>query len=559
MKAKFKLRIVTKLIFGFGVILISFLGAYVYIYQIITENQELTKKVNNTIVPSMTELNKFSFIIFESKHLIKNWVLYEKSSNTQKKIRLKQINQKTYFGIKYDLKNLSKEWNEDEQLKLTQIFILADNYFMQLDDIMRNLNSPKKYNEPDFESHYIHLIEDQNPLMDLAENIKVQIDEMYSAKRDILLSYNVKMENSFVIFSNRIIISGIVLVLMVLIIAFLFVNSMLTPLNYIRKIIKSMSLGELPAKTIKTSSDEIGQMGLALKNLISGLKDKANFAKDIEKGNFQSFFKVSGKNDIMGNSLLTMRDSLAEAAKFEKIREKENEERSWSSQGISEFNNLIREQSGTPEEFALVTINKLTRYTKSQVGGFYILNEKDEKNIFLELIAFYAYDRHKFFENKILPGQNLVGQCFIEKDTIYITDIPENYIKISSGLGKDNPKSILIVPLIINEKVFGVVELASLDVIEPYKIQFVEKVGEILASTIATIQINIQTANLLEESNEKSEILERQEKENIKNIERLNKELEDSYKTAEQTNTKNKELKETIKELEEELKNKEKG
>lgn len=548
MKTKFKFNIITKLIFGFGVISITFLGSYFYIYQSLTENQELTKKVNNNIAPSMSALNKFSYIVYESKHLIKNWVLYEVSGNTTKKNRLKKINQKIYLETKYELNNLSQGWSTEEQLKIEQILNLADNYFIQQEKIMKSLNSPEKYTDPNFENKYAQRVQDGNPLIDLAENIKKQVDEMYSAKKNTLLSYNVKMENSFLSFSNMIIISGIILIFMIIIITFLFVNSILSPINYTRNIIKSMSSGELPKQKIKTSTDEIGQMGLALNNLISGLKEKANFARDIEKGNFKSYFKKGGKNDILGNSLLAMRDSLAKAAQDEKIRRKENEERSWSTQGITEFNNLIREHSGTPEEFAMVTINKLTRYIKAQVGGFYILNEKNKENIYLELIAFYAYDRHKFFQNKILPGQDLVGQCFLEKDTIFISDIPENYIKISSGLGKDDPKSILIVPLIVNEKVYGIVELASLEILEKYKIEFVEKVSEIFASTIATIQINQQTAQILEESKEKSETLEYQEEESIKNIERLNKELEDANSTVEQLKIQNKELQEKISE-----------
>ena len=550
MKTKFKLKIITKLILGFGIILISFLIAYLYIYSTLNNNQELTKKVTNNIVPSMSSLNKFSYMVYESTHLIKNWVLYEQEENTPKKLRLKKINQSTYIEIKYELRNLSQEWEDEEQLKLEQILNLSDNYFILTDELMRDLKSLEKYNIPDFEEKYASRVKDGTPMMDLAENIKSQADEMYSDKKDALLAYNIEMEKSFLSFSNIIIISGLILILAVLLIIFLFVNSMITPINSLRKIIRSMSTGELPKQKINTTTDEIGQMGMALENLISGLRDKANFARDIEKGNFKSFFKKSGKNDILGNSLLAMRDSLSKATEDEKIRRKENEQRSWSTQGISEFNTLIRDHSGNPEDFAMVTINKLTRYTDSQVGGFYIMNENDQEEVFLELIAFYAYDRHKFFEKVIYPGQDLIGQAFMEKDTIFISDVPENYIKISSGLGKKNPKSILIVPLIVNEKVYGVVELASIEIYEDYKIEFVEKVGEILASTIATIQINQQTAHILEESREKSEILEHQEKESIKNIEQLNKELEISNTKLEQFKKEIEDLKNKLKERE---------
>ncbi len=472
----------------------------------LSQNKELTHKVNNDIVPSMSNLNKLSSIVFESKHLLKNWVLFEKETNTPEKHRLIKINQKKYIDTKSDLKQLSKTWNENEQLKLEQVFTLADSWFSQQKDLMKRLNSPEKYEDSNFNLKFYNLVQEGGPLMDLGDNIKSQIDEMYSTKKNILLSYNNKMEKSFLTFTNRIIISGIIVLIMVILITFLFVNSMLVPLNSIRRVISSMSEGELPKKEIYTSTDEIGQMGKVLNELIIGLRQKAEFAKEIEGGNFTGSFKVSGKKDLLGNSLLAMRNSLAEADKHESLRRKENEERSWITQGISEFNDIIREHSGTQEQFALTSINKLTRYTNSQVGGFYLLNESDPENIFLELAAFYAYDRHKFFEEKILPGENLIGQCYYEKDTIFLTDIPAGYIKISSGLGKEDARSLIIVPLIYNNKIYGIIELASINIFEPYQIEFIERVGEIIASTISNIRLNKQKSHFIDEIKETSDI-----------------------------------------------------
>ncbi len=527
LKNRIKLSIFTKLILGFGIILISFLITYIFIYQILEKNRTLSKQVNNDIVPSMTVLSNYSFMIYESKQLIKNWLLYEKSDNTPKKLKLLLIIQNKYPEIRYEIKNLYQNQPDEEKQTIEQIFNLSDNYFLEFEEIIKNLNTPEKYNDPVLIEQYSEMINDESPLMLLSDDIKDQIDEIYSKKRDFLVSLNAKLELTFISIVNRIIISGVIILVTIIIIAFVFINSTISPLNRLRKIIVLLSKGELPDKKIKTTGDEIGQISSALNKLIAGLKDKADFAQAIKKGNFNSFFNKSGENDILGNSLIAMRESLAKATNEEFFRRKENEQRAWITQGISEFNNIIREHSETAEEFATVTINKLTRYTDSQVGGFFIVNDKDINNIYLELIAFYAYDRHKYFEKKIYPGQNLVGQCYLEKESIFITEVPANYIKVSSGIGNENPNSILIVPLIINEKVYGVIELASFKVFEHYQIEFVEKISEILASTIANIQIKTNTARLLDESKEKSEILEFQEKENILILEKLNKEMEE--------------------------------
>jgi len=171
-------------------------------------------------------------------------------------------------------------------------------------------------------------------------------------------------------------------------------------------------------------------------------------------------------------------------------------------------------------------IEKLVNYTNSNIGGLFIVNEENEFDKYLELASFYAFDRLKFHKQKIKFGETLVGQCYVEEDIIYVTDVPDNYVYITSGLGSDKPKSILIVPLIFNEKIYGVVELASFSFFEDFQIDFVEKIGETIASAISTVKINQRTQTLLEESKEKSKRMEQQEVIAKQRIEKINKQLE---------------------------------
>ena len=89
----------------------------------------------------------------------------------------------------------------------------------------------------------------------------------------------------------------------------------------------------------------------------------------------------------------------------------------------------------------------MVKYTNSNQGGVFIVNDNDKDNIGLEMSSCYAYDRQKFINRQIEVGEGLVGRCYQEQERIFLTDIPEDYIKISSGLGEATPTCLLVIPL----------------------------------------------------------------------------------------------------------------
>jgi len=118
-------------------------------------------------------------------------------------------------------------------------------------------------------------------------------------------------------------------------------------------------------------------------------------------------------------------------------------------------------------------------------------------------------------------GEGLVGQAYLEKETILLTDVPPDYLQITSGLGEGNPRCIVIVPLLMNAQTLGVLEMASFHVFLPYQILFLEKLGENIASTLATARNNRQTMQLLQDSQEQTRLMQSQEEEMRQNLEEL--------------------------------------
>jgi len=205
-------------------------------------------------------------------------------------------------------------------------------------------------------------------------------------------------------------------------------------------------------------------------------------------------------------------------------------QRDWSVQGIARFNDILRSDTENIADLSFAIIKELVKYMKVNQGGLFFLTDDDDKEKYLELQASIAFDRQKFNEKKILAGEGLVGTCFLEKKTIFLKKVPQNYIRITSGLGGENPSFLLIVPMLMNNQVLGVIELASFKEIEKYKIEFVEKLGESIASSLSMARINARTKMLVEELKMKAEQQSAQEEEMIQNVEELRATQEESQR-----------------------------
>ena len=157
---------------------------------------------------------------------------------------------------------------------------------------------------------------------------------------------------------------------------------------------------------------------------------------------------------------------------------------------------IIRMGSGRTSQMFNEVLQKLTDYIGASMGGIFVLNDDDKDDIHLVQAATVAFQKTKFVQHKIYPGDGLVGTCFLEKEKIYLTKLPDKYIEVHTGLGESNPKNLLLEPLIMDENVLGVLEIASMEIIEDYQVDFVEHVAQSLAIAIASYRITSEVKDV---------------------------------------------------------------
>ncbi|PLX13539.1 MAG: hypothetical protein C0597_11565 [Marinilabiliales bacterium] len=255
------------------------------------------------------------------------------------------------------------------------------------------------------------------------------------------------------------------------------------------------------------------------------------FTEKIGRNELDSNLDLNNKGKL-GQALLSMRDNLNEVTKQNEIQKLQEQKRNWVIKGLAELGNVLRSNYDDTSELYFNILRTIINYINANQGGFIILTDGDKGKI-LELSSSYAYDRRKYLTKKIEIGEGLIGQCAYEKQITDITDIPEDYINITSGLGKSNPRNLILVPLVINDELYGVIELASFEVFDEHTIDYLTQSAESVASSIASVEINNKTKLLLEKTKVQAEEIASREEEMRQNMEELEATQEESSRKVE--------------------------
>lgn len=302
-----------------------------------------------------------------------------------------------------------------------------------------------------------------------------------------------------------------------------FINRrMLLPLQTITRAVNQLVAGEWNDHLNGKAENEIMGLQMQINSLADQIRFAQRFAKKIGKGELDAENKEDELMEKNGNGLLN--DLLLMKNTLHKLGEDENK-RNWVTNGMAEFTIILRSNDTDLSSLCKRIITALVRYLNASQGALYVINNDHPEEQYLELIAGYAFHESMEIEKKVLVhedyAEGLIGQSFLGNETIHLKNIPKDFLKISSGLGDATPRNVLILPIELNGKPEGVIELASFHPFEKRQVEFAERVSENIASAILTIKVNDHTKKLLREAQEMTLKLQTREEELRQNYEEL--------------------------------------
>ena len=537
MLQNFRNSIVGKIMTGYIVIIILAFGTTLVSIYSSWKDRKIDQMVSEAYYPMVLSLKETQMLAAESYKLTNNWI-YQPSFKEKEK--LKEIHSSEATANVKSLGDITVGFDDSVALKVQGIQTTLTQLLAEEQVVMTTLSHDSSYSDDVTVDRAITAMDKK--ITPVYKKLDSLIDQATAQVNQLLTDSRREKQETANMLTVLYIVSIVLFLVIVVYAARLSVASIRKPIAELSELITMLSKGKFVSVTLKKGRDEIGRMADAIENMLTGLRQKVEFAENIGKGQYESNFELLSQDDTMGEALIQMRNNLKQAAE-------EDRKRNWATEGLAKFADILQSRNDNLSELSDSIISNLVKYMSANQGALFLINDDDPQDTFIELIACYAYNRKKYLNKRIEIGEGINGQCVLERETIYMSDVPKDYLQITSGLGEALPRNLLIVPLRINESIFGVVELAAFQTIESYQIEFVEKLGESIASTISSVKINSRTRKLLEETQVQAEQMRAQEEEMRQNMEELSATQEEMHRAQRRSEEALQEMKEKEKAL----------
>jgi HAMP domain-containing protein/CheY-like chemotaxis protein/GAF domain-containing protein len=301
----------------------------------------------------------------------------------------------------------------------------------------------------------------------------------------------------------------------------------------------------------KGLTDNVNQLAGTLTTQLRAISE---VSQAVTKGDLTRSIAVEAEGEVaeLKDTINQMIDNLAETTRV-------NTEQDWLNSNMARFTGMLQGERDL-ETVSRLIMSELTPLVGAQHGAFFMMESPDgEGDEFeLRLLSTYGYKQRKNVPNRFKIGEALVGQAALEQKPILVTQAPDDYVRISSGLGEGTPINLIVLPVLFEDQVLAVIELASFQRFSNVQQAFLEQLSESIGVVLNTIQANMRTEELLAQSQGLTQELQSQSEElqaQQEELQQTNKELEEqaaSLKASEELlQTQQEELQQTNEELEE--------
>src|SRR5437762_4762725 len=307
------------------------------------------------------------------------------------------------------------------------------------------------------------------------------------------------------------------------------------------------------AGTWKDLTDNVNQLAA---NLTTQVRAIAEVATAVTKGDLTRFVQVDASGEVAA-----LKDNINEMIRNLKDTTIKNNEQDWLKTNLAKFTRMLQGQKDMLTVGKLI-LSELAPVVSAQHGVFYVVETPKEENpeeaehneSYLKLLASYAFRSRKNVGNKFSLGEGLVGQAALEKERILITNAPNDYVQIASGLGQAPPTNIIVLPVLFEGQVKAVMELSSFEKFSPTHQAFLDQLVESIGIVLNTIEANTRTEDLLKQSQSLAKELQSRQEE----LQNTNQELQEKAKLLAEQNSeverKNAEVEQARQALEEKAK-----
>jgi HAMP domain-containing protein/CheY-like chemotaxis protein/signal transduction histidine kinase len=291
------------------------------------------------------------------------------------------------------------------------------------------------------------------------------------------------------------------------------------------------------AGTWKDLTENVNQLAA---NLTNQMRAIGEVATAVTRGDLSRSIQVEARGEVS-----YLKDNINEMIRNLKETTQKNAQQDWLKTNLARFTRLLQGQRDLQAVTKLI-LSELAPLVSAHHGVFYMMDSQDY-DARLRMIASYGYRSSRKLPTSFLPGEGLVGQCAVEKSRIWLTDVPRDYIAVSSGLGSAPPTNIVVLPILFEQQVKAVIEIASLDRFTETHLSFLDQLMESIGVVLNTIEANSRTESLLTQSQSLAQELQQTNQElaekarllseqNIE-VERKNREVEQAKLALEEKAT----------------------